>query len=138
MASGEVTSEKSDGKHYITGYSRTGYFLRKYMDPDLNPSASTAPTLPNSYHLIRYADILLMYAEALNEYYADPASAPTDGIRWAIRPSPLACHGMPGVDETFRNRGWVLNQENVRKFIQNERRVESPSKSIVSGTSAAG
>ena len=31
---------------------------------------------------------------------------------------------MPGLDETFRNRGWVLNQENVRKFIQNERRVE--------------
>ena len=119
----EVTSEKSDGKHYITGYSRTGYFLRKYMDPDLNPSASTAPTLPNSYHLIRYADILLMYAEALNEYYADPASAPEDGIRWAID-QVRSRAGMPGVDETFRNRGWDLTQENVRKFIQNERRVE--------------
>lgn len=119
----EVTSEKSDGKHYITGYSRTGYFLRKYMDPDLNPSASTAPTLPNSYHLIRYADILLMYAEALNEYHADPASAPEDGIRWAID-QVRSRAGMPGVDETFRNRGWDLTQENVRKFIQNERRVE--------------
>ena len=64
-----------------------------------------------------------MYAEALNEYYADPASAPEDGIRWAID-QVRSRAGMPGVDETFRNRGWDLTQENVRKFIQNERRVE--------------
>ena len=119
----EVTSEKSDGKHYITGYARTGYFLRKYMDPDLDPSASTAPTLPNSYHLIRYADILLMYAEALNEYYDSPDAAPSDGIRWAIDQVRDRAE-MPGLDETFRNRGWAMTQENVRKFIQNERRVE--------------
>lgn len=118
----EVTSEKSDGKHYITGYARTGYFLRKYMDPDLNPSATTAPTLPNSYHLIRYADILLMYAEALNEY-SGPEGAAWSEIKWAIDQVRSRAE-MPGIEETFQNRGWDVTQDNIRKFIQNERRVE--------------
>lgn len=118
----DISSSKSSGKHYITGYSRTGYFLRKYMNVDEN-AASTDVLLPNSYPIIRYADVLLWYAEALNEFYDDPATAPADGIRWAID-QVRGRAGMPGVDQTFTNRGWALTQENVRKLIMNERRVE--------------
>lgn len=117
----EVTSEKSDGKDYIKGYSRTGFFLRKYMDADLDPTGVV--TLPNSYPIIRYADILLSYAEALNEYFDDPASAPGNAIRTSID-LVRSRAGMPGVDETFANRGWELTQENVRTLLRNERRVE--------------
>lgn len=118
----ETSSVKASGKHYITGYSRTGYFLRKYMDVDQN-AASNEILLPNAYPIIRYADILLAYAESLNEFYDNPTQAPADGIRWAID-QVRGRAGMPGVDATFANRGWSLTQDNVRKLIMNERRVE--------------
>lgn len=117
----DINSEKPWGKDYILGYSRTGFFLKKFMDKDLNPTNKV--TVPNSYPIIRYADILLLYAETLNEYYDDPSSAPDDAICWAISEVRNRA-GMPDVRTTFANRGWPLTQENIRKLIQNERRVE--------------
>ena len=117
----DIDSEKPWGKDYIRGYSRTGFFLKKFMDKDLNPTNNV--TVPNSYPIIRYADILLLYAEVLNEYYDDPSAVPDDAICWAIS-EVRARAGMPDVRTTFANRGWELTQENVRKLIQNERRVE--------------
>ena len=117
----DIDSEKPWGKDYIRGYSRTGFFLKKFMDKDLNPTENV--TVPNTYPIIRYADILLLYAEALNEYYDDPSSVPDDAVCWAIS-EVRARAGMPDVRTTFANRGWALTQENVRNLIQNERRVE--------------
>lgn len=50
-----------------TGYEQTGYFNRKYIarKGDLNIS-DAALTNPDNYRAIRYADVLLMAAEALN------------------------------------------------------------------------
>lgn len=118
----ETTSAKTEGKHYIRGYSRTGFFLRKYMDVDVNPSSSST-TVAVYYPVIRYADILLSYAEALNEYYSSPGIVPGDKVRWALD-QVRGRAGMPTVEETFNNRGWVLSQDNIRLLIQNERRVE--------------
>jgi len=117
----EITSHKGFGKHYITGYSRTGYYLKKYMDIDQD--ARETASLPNTYPILRYADILLGYAEALNEFYNDPASAPGDSACWAVNQVRQRA-GMPTVNVTFANRTWNMNQENLRKLIRNERRVE--------------
>ena len=117
----DIDSDKPWGKDYIRGYSRTGFFLKKFMDKDLNPTNSV--TVPNSYPIIRYADILLLYAEALNEYYDEPSLASDDAICWAIS-EVRARAGMPDVRTTFANRGWALTQKNIRNLIRNERRVE--------------
>ena len=58
------------GKNKILdGSTKTGYYLRKYM----NPSVSLDPDKPNKlYHhyvLFRYAEILLNYAEATFKYF---------------------------------------------------------------------
>lgn len=52
---------------YGTGYEHTGYFNRKYIprQGDLNLGDDKL-TNPNNYRSIRYADVLLMAAEALN------------------------------------------------------------------------
>ena len=58
----------STGAEYTKGNEHTGYFNRKYLprkrsenaQPDLNL------TNPNNYRAIRYADVLLMAAEAYN------------------------------------------------------------------------
>ncbi|MFD1095005.1 RagB/SusD family nutrient uptake outer membrane protein [Salegentibacter chungangensis] len=54
------------GATYAEGYKHTGYFNRKYL-PRKNDNAGDANlTQPNNYRAIRYADVLLMAAEALN------------------------------------------------------------------------
>ncbi|WMI64917.1 RagB/SusD family nutrient uptake outer membrane protein [Aestuariibaculum sp. YM273] len=55
------------GATYATGYEHTGYFNLKYIarKGDLN-QPDAALTNPNNYRSIRFADVLLMAAEALN------------------------------------------------------------------------
>lgn len=54
-----------DGKKYLASYSTTGYNVRKFLVP-LSVSADY-DTNPADFPVLRYADILLMEAEALNE-----------------------------------------------------------------------
>lgn len=55
------------GATYGEGYEHTGYYNRKYIarKGDLNTGDQNL-TNPNNYRAIRYADVLLMAAEALN------------------------------------------------------------------------
>ncbi|GGF66831.1 RagB/SusD family nutrient uptake outer membrane protein [Wenyingzhuangia marina] len=53
---------------YETGYKHTGYFNRKYIPRLRGPNATGDRNLtnPNNYRAIRFADVLLMAAEANN------------------------------------------------------------------------
>ena len=57
----------ANGSSSTEGYEHTGYFNRKYIarKGDLNIGDANL-TNPNNYRSIRYADVLLMAAEALN------------------------------------------------------------------------
>lgn len=54
------------GATYAEGYKHTGYFNRKYLPRQNNNAGDANLTQPNNYRAIRYADVLLMAAEALN------------------------------------------------------------------------
>lgn len=56
-----------NGSTFATGYEHTGYYNRKYIarKGDLNTGDANL-TNPNNYRAIRFADVLLMAAEALN------------------------------------------------------------------------
>jgi len=56
------------GATYGTGFEHTGYFNRKYIPRKRSTSAQGDLNLtnPNNYRAIRFADVLLMSAEALN------------------------------------------------------------------------
>lgn len=58
----------STGASYTTGYEHTGYFNRKYLPRKRSADAQSDLNLtnPNNYRAIRYADVLLMAAEAYN------------------------------------------------------------------------
>ncbi|HKK12737.1 MAG TPA: RagB/SusD family nutrient uptake outer membrane protein [Flavobacteriaceae bacterium] len=58
---------ETTGATFGTGYEHTGYFNRKYIarKGDLNTGDANL-TNPNNYRAIRFADVLLMAAEALN------------------------------------------------------------------------
>ena len=54
-----------DGKQYQSSYSYTGYNVRKFLVPiSLVPAYDNSPL---NFPILRYADVLLMRAEALNE-----------------------------------------------------------------------
>jgi starch-binding outer membrane protein, SusD/RagB family len=62
-----VTWSASTGASYVPGYQNTGFFNKKYIprQGDLNIGDQNL-TNPNNYRAIRYADVLLMAAEAYN------------------------------------------------------------------------
>ena len=47
------------------GFAATDYFIKKYTNADNGPANEGAFTSGINYHIIRYADVLLMYAECL-------------------------------------------------------------------------
>ena len=52
--------------------SPTGYFLRRYIQPDVDFTPEAQVKKPHSWIVYRYAEVLLSYAEALNEYLGSP------------------------------------------------------------------
>ncbi|PRX48104.1 RagB/SusD family nutrient uptake outer membrane protein [Salegentibacter salegens] len=65
------------GATYAEGYKHTGYFNRKYLPRENNNVGDANLTQPNNYRSIRYADVLLMAAEALNRGGRDDSEART-------------------------------------------------------------
>jgi hypothetical protein len=65
----------STGATFGKGFEHTGYFNRKYIPRvrDINAQGDRNLTNPNNYRAIRYADVLLMAAEAFNR-----SSSPND------------------------------------------------------------
>ncbi|PUZ24955.1 hypothetical protein DCC81_11600 [Chitinophaga parva] len=72
----------------------------------------------NNWKSFRYAEVLLNYAEAVNEQTGPTptAIAVIDSIR-------LRAH-MPTVTATFALNGWTMDQSTFRTFLRHERRIE--------------
>lgn len=91
--------------------SRTGYYLRKYVDGNLN--LLLGQTSVHSWILIRLGEIYLNYAEALNEY--DPGNPDIKKYVDLVR-------GRNGVNMPPLPSD--LSQDEMRERIRHERRVE--------------
>lgn len=93
--------------------SPTGYYLRKYYDPTSLTNFVSGLNLI----LIRYADVLLMYAEARNELGTMDESVWNQTLR--------ALRNRAGfVDPVALNFNASLGQDGLRTAIRNERRTE--------------
>ena len=100
-----------------TGASKTGYYLRKFLAPNLNliEGGSTDHIWP----LYRYAEVLLNYAEAMNEAYGPDADPKGYGMTardalTEVRNS--ASTALPAVTAT--------SKQDFRNAVKQERRVE--------------
>jgi hypothetical protein len=105
-----------DGKVYKSSYSSTGFNVRKFLvDKDASEDYDTNPS---NWVVLRFADVLLMYAEALNELgRGAEAQAASSGINAG---GPL---------NRVRNRAGLtdvsgLNKDALREKILHERRME--------------
>lgn len=96
--------------------SLTGINMQKYVDLSQAPWGGGYSTeWDQDYVHIRYADVLLMYAEAKNE-----ASGPDESIYDALD----LIRSRPGVDMPGVNRVEYNSQDALRDFIRHERRIE--------------
>ncbi|GAB3911786.1 RagB/SusD family nutrient uptake outer membrane protein [Larkinella knui] len=106
-----------DGTEFLySDVPQTPYMMKKYIDFSRLPFGYTKANLTdqNIVHL-RYADILLMYAEAKNEATGPDASVYAALNQIRARPDVA----MPPVNQTVYN-----TQAKLRDFIRHERRVE--------------
>ncbi|MDR6944040.1 RagB/SusD family nutrient uptake outer membrane protein [Mucilaginibacter pocheonensis] len=106
---GKAGAKASGASNNITGYD-----VLKNVSPADNIRQDAVNYRP--FILIRYAEILLDYVEALNEY--DPSNSNIvlylDQIRTRA--------GLPGIEITYPNA--VGNKDLMRKYILKERQVE--------------
>jgi len=98
---------KFDGQDYDKGYSTTGYNLRKFL---VTKSVSaTYDNSPLNFPILRYADVLLMKAEALNNLgNTSEAEAPLNKVRQRAGLSDIS----------------GLTQSEFKERVLNERRME--------------
>lgn len=92
----------------------TGYTWRKWSDPSVDVKHNKGNANRN-YPVFRYAETLLTYAEAMNEYNTAPTQEVYDAVN-QVR----ARVSMPPLPITDGDR----TQEGMRKRIRNEWRVE--------------
>jgi starch-binding outer membrane protein, SusD/RagB family len=97
--------------------TQTGYYLNKFMNP-LDSTGSKFVPHYSDWTVMRYAEILLDYAEAENEV-AGPTPAVLNQI-YAIR----ARAGIAAGSDNTYGLGTVPDQATMRGIIQNERRIE--------------
>lgn len=95
----------------IPNATKTGYYLRKYVNETIN--LSTGQTAVHSWIYFRLAEMYLNYAEALNEYNPGHTDIKINYDRVRTR-SGVAMPGLPA----------GLSQAEVRERIRNERRIE--------------
>lgn len=96
----------------------TGYYQQKWLDPSIDPQ-STGWDMSKDWVVIRYAEVLLTYAEAKNELSPlDPSAF--DAVNQVRRRV-----GMPDLQNTDPTKPtYCGTQDDLRKRIWNEWRVE--------------
>ena len=96
--------------------SFTGYLVEKYVDLTKAPfTTATAPATDQDFIHLRYADILLMFAEAKNE-----VSGPDASVYAAIN----LVRGRTGINMPPVDQAKYNTKEKLRDYIRHERRVE--------------
>lgn len=101
-----------DGLNKTPTATKTGYYMRKFIDQNLDLSKNQMRRRP--WILFRYAEILLNYAEAMNEFLDTPDQSVYDAINMVRKRAKI-----PQLNIKMN-----LSKEEMRERIRNERRVE--------------
>ena len=130
----------ADGDQYLSGWYNTGFFDRKFLDAYANIKAwGTKLNVNHNYPIIRYAEILLNYAEAVNEAFGTPDVAPA-GYPMSVRDAVNQIRARatfpaytasipPGMPIKAKGKSMPpipagLTQDQMRAKIRHERRIE--------------
>lgn len=106
------------GADYDASAMNTGFYLRKFCDEAINAAPAAGQTTEHNFPIIRYAEVLLNYAEAMNEAFGPYADGLGNGrtAAWALNQVRLRA-----LQPEVANG---LTKDQMREKIHNERRVE--------------
>lgn len=116
---GRVINQLPEGSDDMTkaNASRTGYYLKKFLTDNLN--LTQGQTAQHNWVVFRYAEILLNYAEAMNEAFG-PAEVPagftlsaTDALNMVRRRASISLSLVS-----------ATSKEELRNAVKHERRIE--------------
>lgn len=103
----------TDGLNKTSNATKTGYYLRKFLSESVTWNQSSNTSARRPWVVFRYAEVLLNYAEALNE-----AQGPvSDVYKYVNQVRQRSGINMPALPAG-------LTKDQMRARIQNERRVE--------------
>ena len=101
--------------------TQTGYYLRKFLGiNETKADNSGFNGAGHHYQIIRYAEILLNYAEALNEANKDANKAAIESCLIQLRKRA----GIEAGDDNRYGLPTTYTQAEMRQIIRNERRIE--------------
>lgn len=117
--------DSGDYRYEVTFFEEYSYFgnntfephIWKHWDQDVYAPDETGQSGAN-FPVMRYAEVLLMYAEALNEVYQGPTQEAYDAVN---RVRERARNGVPGVVPDLED----LSYEEFRDAVLNEKRLET-------------
>ncbi len=125
---GSIFSAGDDhfGEPYDPDWSNTtDHHIRKYIYQPNCEDATNGTYGGNNERVIRYADVLLMLAEALNEQgQPDAAAQYVNQVRARANLSPISSATPPAAQYLMAGAQVGTPQQNMRAHIMHERRVE--------------
>lgn len=113
-----------NSSQHSTDFLETGIGVKKFVHPE-SKSGAWQRTIKYPYPIIRLADLLLMKAEALNEYNSAPNQEVYDAINMVRQRA-----GIPAVEEVWSDSDIVSSvnkhqtKEGMRDIILRERSIE--------------
>lgn len=100
---------------YASDRTHTGYYARKRLNEQKDPSSYFSDESYQNYMFFRYAEVLLSFAEAENE-----VNGPTSEVLAAVNKVRTRNGNLPKVETTYG----TVNKDKMREIIRRERRVE--------------
>jgi hypothetical protein len=105
-----------------TNATKTGYYIRKYMIESISLDPVNPSTAIHYWIIFRYAEVLLNYAEAMNEAYGPEVTGPAPLDNLTAQAAVNIVRARTGVEMPNFPAG--MSQSAFRDKLRNERRVE--------------
>jgi len=101
--------------------TRTGYYMRKLLNENVNANPSGINTQKHYPVHIRYTELFLIYAEAANEAWGPTA---TGTFGFSAKDVIAAIRKRAGITQPDNYLSSITSKDDMRKLIRNERRLE--------------
>lgn len=111
-----------DGINELETSTRTGYYLKKFMNPGVSLDPAYPVSRQHSYTLIRKTEVLLNYAESANEAWG-PDGDPM-GLGFTARSKIAELRDRAGINQPDDYLASITDKGEMRELIRNERRLE--------------